>query len=165
MGMKVLIIYCSVHHGNTEKIVKAMAEVLDAEMVGIKDMRGRDLSEYGLIGFGSGIYFGTHHRSLLRFADKLPELRGKRGFIFSTSGIGNAGNMVHNIRLGISHYHVPLRKKLAAKGLDIRGEFNCRGFDTAGPLKIIGGIRKGRPDKRDIKRARTFAAGLLEKLV
>jgi len=162
--MKCLIVCSSVHHGNTRKIANAMAEILDAELAGPGEVDTGDLESYDLIGFGSGIYFGTHHRSLLRFADKLPELRGKRGFIFSTSGVGNAGNMVHNIRLGISHYHVPLRKKLAAKGLDIRGEFDCRGFDTAGPLKIIGGIRRGRPDKRDIKRARTFAAGLLEKL-
>ncbi len=33
MNAKLLVIYNSVHHGNTERIAKAMADVLEAKLV------------------------------------------------------------------------------------------------------------------------------------
>jgi len=36
--MENLIIYISTHHGNTEKVAKAMAEVLSAELVKVYDV-------------------------------------------------------------------------------------------------------------------------------
>jgi len=158
--METLIIYFSIHYGNTEKIAKAIAEVLNAELVKSSEVNVNELSKYDLIGFGSGIYFGQHDKSLLKLIDKLPDLKGKRVFIFSTSGVSNAGNFIHNIRHRISHFHVPLRKKLIKKGLNIIGEFTCRGFDTAGPFKLIGGISKGRPNEKDLQKARDFARKL-----
>ena len=62
--MKVLIIYISIHHGNTEKVVKEMAQVLDAKLLKLGEVNVHNLSEYDLIGFGSGIYFGKHHENL-----------------------------------------------------------------------------------------------------
>ena len=35
--MKVLIVYVSVHHGNTEKVAKAMANVLDADLIQVRE--------------------------------------------------------------------------------------------------------------------------------
>jgi len=158
--MKTLIIYISIHHRNTEKIAKAMAEVLEAKLVKPNEAYVKDLLECDLIGFGSGIYFGQHHKSLLKSIDKLPDLRVKKAFIFSTSGVSNSGNLLSNMRLKISHFHVPLRKALTNKAFDIIGEFNCRGFDTVGPFKIIGGINKGKPNESDIKEAKNFALNL-----
>jgi len=46
------------------------------------------------------------------------------------------------------------------RGFTIAGEFSCRGWDTFGLLKLIGGINKGRPDEQDLKRAEDFARHL-----
>lgn len=33
------------------------------------------------------------------------------------------------------------------------GKFGCRGYDTFGPFKLVGGIAKGHPNEEDIKRS------------
>ncbi|MCK4330497.1 flavodoxin family protein [candidate division WOR-3 bacterium] len=160
--MKTLIIYISIHHKNTERIAKVMAEVLEAPLVKPREIDINSLAEYDLLGFGSGIYFGKHHKSLLKLVDKLPNLKGRKVFVFSTSGVSNAGNFIHNIRHKVSNFHIPLREKLVKKGLVIVGEFTCKGFDTVGPFKLIGGISKGRPNEKDLKQVKIFARTLLE---
>ncbi len=86
--MKTLIIYQSIHHDNTEKIAKVMANVLEAKLVKPQELDISTVAEYDLIGFGSGIYWGKHHKSLLNMVDKLPSQKNKKAFIFSTSGVG-----------------------------------------------------------------------------
>jgi flavodoxin len=46
------------------------------------------------------------------------------------------------------------------KGFAIKGEFTSAGFDTFGPFKFIGGLKKGHPDEKDLEDARAFARGL-----
>jgi flavodoxin len=150
--MKALIIYISVHHGNTEKVAMVMANMLDAALLQVKQAHGSMLEQYDLIGFGSGIYFGKHHESLLDFVDKLPVIRNKKAFIFSTSGLRKIP-FVHN-------FDKPLKEKLQRKGFDIIGEFSCRGLDTYRATKLVGGINKGRPDAKDLRQAEDFASGL-----
>ena len=58
-----------------------------------------------------------------------------------------------------------IKEKLSEKSFDIIGEFSCRGFDTVGPFKLIGGINKGRPNEKDFENARNFAKDLLERLI
>ena len=41
-------------------------------------------------------------------------------------------------------------------GATIVGDFTCKGFDTYGPIKLIGGIAKGHPDNDDIAAAKRF---------
>ncbi|MEI3307063.1 MAG: hypothetical protein V8R40_14225 [Dysosmobacter sp.] len=36
------------------------------------------------------------------------------------------------------------------------GEFSCKGYNTFGPFKLIGGSAKGRPNEDDLENARTF---------
>jgi flavodoxin len=150
--MKALIIYISVHHSNTEKIAKAMANTLDATLLEVKQANASILEQYDLIGFGSGIYFGKHHESLLDFVNKLPMLRNKKAFIFSTSGLRKIP-LIHN-------FDKPLRKGLQQKGFDIIGEFSCRGLDTYRATKLVGGINKDRPNAQDLRQAEDFAKGL-----
>ncbi len=150
--MKTLIIYFSLHHGNTEKVAKAMANVLDADLLRVEQVDINMLAEYDLIGFGSGVYFGKFHKSLLELVDKLPRLENKRTFIFSTSGLRKIP-FIHD-------FAKPLKGKLKQKGLNIVGEFSCRGFDTSQAAKIIGGINRGRPDEKDLKQAEIFARSL-----
>jgi len=158
---KVLIIYQSVHHNNTKKIAEAMAEVLGAEIKKPSEVDIEEVKKYHLIGFGSGIYWGRHHPSIFKIVDQLTGLIGTKAFIFSTSGTSNARNFLHNIRHLVSHFHVHLRRELKNKGIKIIGEFSCRGFDTAGPLKQIGGISKGKPNQEDLENAKDFARGIL----
>jgi flavodoxin len=150
MGMRPLIIYISFHHGNTEIIARAIAESLGAELVLCPDIDIEALTRYDLIGFGSGIYFGQHHRSLLALAEQLPAAHGKSAFIFSTAGYPRL----------MTRWHGALKERLQKKGYTISGEYCCKGFDTYGPFRFIGGINKGRPNENDIIAAKSFARDL-----
>jgi len=148
--MKTLIIYTSVHHQNTEKVATVMAEELEADLVPTMEAQPGMPAVYDLVGFGSGIYFGKHHKTLLQFVETLPPVTQKRAFVFSTSGDGKI-------------HHAALKEKLASRGFTVVDEFCCRGWDTVGPLKLFGGINKGRPDGNDLAAARAFAQGLKNK--
>jgi len=50
------------------------------------------------------------------------------------------------------------------KGFDVIKEFSCKGFDTVGPFKFIGGISKGRPNEKDLENAKNFARSLKDKI-
>ncbi len=148
--MKFLVIYTSVHHGNTEKVARAIAEELNADLMEAGKAEVEKLAEYDVIGFGSGIYFLKHHKSLIDFVEKLPELN-KKAFIFSTRG-GTPVFINHRV----------LKRKLRSKELKIIGEFSCKGYDTYGLLKLIGGINKGKPGEKEIERARKFARKIMK---
>jgi len=149
--MKTLIICKSIHHGNTQKVAEVIADVLEAKLVKPEELDINTVVEYDLVGFGSGIYYGKHHRDLLSVVDSLFSVKNKKAFIFSTSGTGEK-NIKRNHRL--------IKEKLVVRGFTIAGEFSCRGWDTFGLLKLIGGINKGRPDEQDLKRAEDFARHL-----
>ncbi len=140
--MKTAIVYASVHHGNTKKLLDVIAQGRDdITLMDAAAQKEADLSPYDLIGFASGIYFGKFHESVLAFARKnLPEK--KRVFLLSTYGGGNGTKAVREI--------------LDARSADVLGEFSCRAFDTFGPFKLIGGINKGHPDAKDLEDARRF---------
>ncbi len=150
--MKTLIICKSIHHQNTQKIAKQIATVLKAEIKEPEKVGEEELKNYDLIGFGSGIYGWRHHKSLLKLADNLSNItkKTKKAFIFSTNGRGDK-----------IPGHLVLKKKLEDKGFKIIDEFSCKGFDTFGPLKLIGGINKGKPDEQDLKEAKQFAKNLV----
>jgi len=149
--MKTLIVYESPHHGNTEKIAKVIAEVLEAKLVKPKELEVSAVAECDLLGFGSGIYIGKHHKDLFSIVDKLPHHENKKAFIFSTSGAGEKN---------IARNHKAMRKKLMGKGFTIVGEFSRKGFSDVGPLKLFGGVNKGRPNEDDLSTVRDFAKRL-----
>jgi len=148
--MKTLIVYTSVHHQNTEKVAEVMAEEIKADLIPTEKVQPETIATYDLIGFGSGIYFGKHHKTLLQFVESLPPVSQKTAFVFSTCGDGKM-------------HHTALKEKLVNRGFVIVDEFCCRGWDTVGPLKLFGGINKGRPDEKDLAAARAFAQGLKNK--
>ena len=55
-----------------------------------------------------------------------------------------------------------MEKISAEKHCPVLGEFSCKGYDTFGPFKLVGGIAKGRPNERDLEQARTFYRNLIE---
>jgi flavodoxin len=154
--MKSILVIYSYHHHNTEKIANVFAKVLDAEIITPQEIKPEQLQEYDLIGFGSGIYSAKHHESLLELADKLPHVKSRKVFLFSTSGITGQAKANKD--------HLTLREKLQSKGYIIVDEFQCKGFNTNSFLKLFGGMNKGRPNPKDLKHAEEFVQSIKKKL-
>ena len=143
--MKKAIIYASVHHGNTKKIVDAIAASSEVELIDATQVKEKDLSGYDRIGFASGIYYGKFHQAVLNFASvNLPT--NKNIFLICTYG----GTAVWK----------SMEEIVAAKKANIIGRYACKGYDTFGPFKLVGGIAKGHPDADEIARAVRFYEGL-----
>ncbi len=143
--MKTAIIYYSAHHGNTRKLVEAVAQGRDVTLIDALTAKSTDLSGYDLIGFASGIYFGKFHQSVVEFAkNNLPQ--GKKVFFLSTYGGSNGTRAIE--------------EAVKVKDARIVGGFGCKGYDTFGPFRLVGGIAKGHPDEADLKNARDFFDGL-----
>jgi flavodoxin len=157
LDVKNAIIYVSIHNGNTEKVAKAFAKVLNADLKKPEQIEPNSLSDYELIGFGSGIYSEKHHTDLLDLADKLPHVTNKKAFIFSTCSA--VGGMTEEV---VIKNHRILKEKLQSKGYIIVDEFSCKGFNTNSFLKFFGGINKGRPNVEDLKNAERFTDNLIK---
>jgi flavodoxin len=151
--MKSLVVYASIHHQNTEKVATVIAAELEANLLSVFQAHPDALAAYDLVGFGSGIYGMKFHKTIMKFAEALPVVAEKQAFVFSTSGRG-----------GIKH-HAAFKELLESRGFAIVGEFSCKGWDTVGPLRLVGGINKGRPNEEDLEHARVFARGLKEESV
>jgi flavodoxin len=153
LPVKSLVVVFSYHHGNTEKIAQAVANVLDAPVKTPRQVTPDEIREYDLVGFGSGIYSATFDPSVLDLADRLPNTAGKKAFLFSTYG---APAFIAN-REFIEKNHQQIREKLQAKGFTIIGEFGCAGWNTNSFLRFFGGLNKGRPNAEDLRNAEEFA--------
>ena len=139
--MRKAIVYASVHHGNTEKLVKGIAEECQVDLIDAVKQPDADLSSYDMIGFASGIYFSKFHQSILGFVKKnLTD--DKKVFLICTYG-------------GSANYK-SIEQILNKKHSKVIGKFGCKGYDTFGPFKLLGGIAKGHPDEEDIKNAEHF---------
>ncbi len=154
--MKSLLICVSVSNGNTRRVADRMAEVLGAEVVEPEAVDVETLADYDLVGFGSGIYFMAVHPRLWRLVRRLPRSNGIRVFTFFTSGARE---------LPLLGYSRRIRHQLASKGFAVLDSFSCRGLDTVGPLRLFGGVNKGRPNDGDLDRAAAFATRLRERVV
>jgi len=145
-----LIVYKSYHRMNTEKVAKAMAEAMNAQLTKVEDARPEALAEYDLIGFGSGIYGLKHHKALIDLIEAMPAM-DKNVFV---STCGNLREVNHKL----------IKEKLTERGCHIVGEFAGAlrlNRDWKGALAFIGGKNKGHPDEKDLENARAFAKGLL----
>ncbi|MCK5128405.1 MAG: flavodoxin family protein [Clostridiales bacterium] len=150
--MKTLIIYKSIHLGNTKKIAETIAKVLDADLLQPGQLDADKIAEYDLIGFGSGIYSDTYHPTILKLIDGTHHLNSKRVFIFSTAGVIYKKS------------HIEIKQKLRAKNTIFMDEFYCKGLNKNSFLKFFGGMNKGRPNADDLKRALNFANALQNSL-
>ena len=118
--MKAAIVYYSKHHGNTKKLLDAIAQAYDVDLIDVSNTKVFDLFEYEVIGFASGIYINKIYMNAIKSIVK-------------------------------------------AKHAEILGEYECFGFDTFGPLKLLGGIRKGHPTVEEMNRAVEFYTGIVNK--
>jgi len=162
--MKSLIVVFSYHHNNTQKVAEVFAKVLDAQTKTPQQTSPEEIQQFDLVGFGSGIYAGKHHESLIDLADKLQPVTDKKAFIFSTSGMPVAVSGQQRLEAYTRKCHKPLKEKLIPKGYVIIDEFGCAGFNTNKFLKYFGGINKGRPNADDLKHAEDFARNLKQNL-
>src|SRR5271157_26842 len=153
--MKSALICVSTHHGNTEKIARVMADVLEARLLRPGEATTEVLSELDLLGFGSGIYYSKHHKTLLNLVSRLPVVKNKKAFVFSTAGVSD--RLVEKNR---TKNHKALMDKLAEKGFNVIGEFSCCGYMTWAYYRFLGGRNNGRPNKDDLKRVWEFAESL-----
>ena len=111
--MRKAIIYASVHHGNTEKLVKSIAEECQVDLIDAVKQSDADLSSYDMICTYGG---SANYKSIEQILDK--------------------------------------------KHASVDGKFGCKGYDTFGPFKLVGGIAKGHPDDKDIQNAVEFVKNL-----
>ena len=44
--MKIAIVYSSIHHGNTKKVVEAIKDEIGVELIKVKEASSKDLSQY-----------------------------------------------------------------------------------------------------------------------
>lgn len=161
MVKKVLIIVYSYHHKNTEKIAKAMAKILDAEIRKPYEIIPDDIKEYDLVGFGSGIYSSNLHKSILDFIDKIQKVKDKTAIVFSTCGAPGFAVDGGHVQDYLEKVHKEVKQKLRLKGYKVVDEFICPGWNTNSFLKLFGGINKGRPNDTDLKNAEEFAKNLI----
>lgn len=145
--MKTAIVYYSKHHGNTKKLLDAIAAKNEVTLIDVTANPSADLSGYDRIGFASGIYYSKFQKTLLAYAENnMPE--GKETFFIYTYGAEKAG-YTKAIAEAVNKHHAK-----------ILGEFGCLGFDSFGPFKLIGGIAKGHPNQTDMDKAVAFYKGL-----
>ena len=142
--MTTAIVYVSSHHGNTKKLLDAVAENFpEVRLIDALKEKDADLSGYDRIGFASGIAYGKFYPQLLAYmTEKLPA--GKPVFFVCTYGLRRGG------------YFDAVRQSAADKGCAVLGEYGCLGYDTYGPLRLIGGLAKGHPDAGELAAAAEF---------
>ncbi len=147
--MKSCIVYASTHHGNTKKVVDAIANETGVELIDATQVHEKKLSEYDLIGFASGIFFTKFSEQVLNFA-RVNLVKDKKVFFIAT-----AGNPLDiNFRA--------IEEIAEEKNCQVVGRYQCKGFDTFGPFKIVGGIQKGHPDESELAEAVEFYKGLVD---
>ncbi len=141
--MKTAIVYYSQHHENTKKLLDAIAAQEDVTLINVVENKNADLTAFACVGFASGIYFASFAKQLLAFAEtNLPDK--KDVFFMNTCGV----------QRGV--YFDAIRRITKVKQCRELGAYQCLGFDTFGPFKLVGGIAKGHPNEDEIAAAVSF---------
>ena len=144
---KTVIVYASKHHGNTYKLVKAISDKYPVATIDVTKEFVVDLSEYDMIGFASGIDFGKFYEEIENFAkENLPTQ--KKVFFLYTCAMDRKG------------FTDSMREIVEQKDGEILGEYGCKGYNTYGPWKMIGGMNKKHPTEIEIAESVEFFSTL-----
>ena len=144
----IAIIYASTHHGSTKKLVDAISEKYDITQIDAENHNTADLSEYDMIGFASGIDFGKFYTSVEEFLiNNLPKSK-KVFFLYTCAKTSD-------------RFTKTMKEKALGKDAVIMGEYGCKGYNTYGPWKLIGGMNKNHPDKEELDGAVRFFESIL----
>ena len=145
---KTVIIYASKHHGNTYKLVKAIAEKYQVDIIDASEVSIADLSDYNRIGFASGIDFGRFYECVENFAKENLPMKKEVFFIY-TCAMERKG------------FTDSMREIVSQRNAIILGEYGCKGYNTYGPWKVIGGMNKKHPTEEEISEALKFYANFM----
>lgn len=149
--MRTVIIYASKHHGNTKKVCDRLAEECQVTLVEASEVSGSfPWADYDLVGFASGIAYKKFYTAVNEAAGQIPS--GKRVFFVYTCA-KNDQDFSENIR-GI----------VESRGSECVGSYGCRGFNTYGPLKLIGGMNKKNPTEDELAGAVGFYRSLIDNM-
>ncbi|WP_316630152.1 flavodoxin domain-containing protein [uncultured Ruminococcus sp.] len=146
--MNTVLVYYSEHHGNTKKLLDAIAAAdSSVALIDVTKQLDTDLSSFDRIGFASGIYFSSFAKQIISFADAyLPD--NKDVFYIYTHGAPKGG------------FLKGIREIAAKRNCRELGKYHCLGYDTFGPFKLVGGIAKGHPTEEEIQAAVRFYQAL-----
>ena len=145
-----IIIYSSHHHGNTEKLVKKVVDGTDIKVISVEDAFNIDFNEYNCIGFASGIDFGKFYPDIIEIAKKIPE--NKNVFaIFTCASV--------NSKMGGQ-----IREIAELRNCKFLGKYGCKGYNTYGPWKLIGGMNKNHPNEDEINEGKKFIENIIKEL-
>ena len=145
--MKSIIIYASRHHGNTKKLAEHLAVQYDIALVDAQTTSQVDFGHYDLIGFASGMDFGKFYPPVTEMAKKLPA--GKSIYALYTCARDQA------------RYGSEIEEIAVQTGCTYLGKYGCRGYNTYGPWKLIGGMNKDHPSREELEGACAFYEGIL----
>ena len=146
--MKTAICYLSCHHGNTRKVVEAMAKAGGTDLIDLHTQPNPTLGGYDCVGFASGIYLSDMHKTVVEFARQHLPAGKPVFFVYTYGGAKGRGTKT-------------LRRIAEEKGCPVLGEFSCKGYDTFGPFKLVGGLAKGHPNAKDLEQAQQFYRSLI----
>jgi flavodoxin len=151
--MKSIVIYYS-QSGNTGKIARAINKGMvlagvQCDLVHVKDIDPKDLSQYDLIGLGSPVWMGGFTPNVRIFVESIPKQNGNHIFSFNTHGVMP------------ELYFPTVIRKLEMKGFTVVGMkdwFGSVHFQVA--FKPY--FTDGHPDEIDLKEAENFGREMVE---
>ncbi len=141
--MKTIIIYESKHHGNTKKVCDRVAAECQVELIEAGRVDSKlNWEVYNLVGLDQGIAYSKFYDSVNRVAEHIPA--GKGAFFIYTCAKND------------KDFAAKIKKVVEERGTRCLGTYGCRGFNTYGPLKLIGGMNKSNPNEDELKAAVEF---------
>ena len=144
---KTAIVFASTHHQNTRKLADAIAAAHDVTLIDATRCEVADLTNYDIIGFASGIDFSRFYAPVEAFlARNLP--LGKRVFFLYTAAAPSP------------RFTQSVKAAATQKGAVLLGEYGCKGYNTYGPWKLIGGMNKRHPTAKEVADAVAFFESL-----
>lgn len=148
--MKTVIVYTSAHHGNTKKLVDAIAAEYGIETIDAMKNKEADLTGYDCIGIASGIAYSKYYPQMIEFIEEnLPE--NKKVFFMHTAASPR------------ENHASDVKAITDERGCESLGTYFCKGFNTYGPFKLIGGIGKGHPTADECNAAVAFFGEMIRR--
>ncbi len=123
-------------------MVEAISKELNIVAIDAETEEIPDLTTYDNIIFTSGIDFGKFYEPVANVARKVPT--GKKVYAIYTCASVNdkIGNDIKTI--------------VEERGCTFEGKYGCKGYNTYGPWKVIGGMNKKHPSINEIHSAILF---------
>lgn len=158
--LQALIIYGS-SRGTTTKIADSIAEGMknagasvSAITVDFVSLMPDRLRKADVLGIGSPVYFLREARYMTDFLGSLPELEGKKAFVFCNCGMDRVGETLHR-----------MHAVLSARGAVVVGAQHFRSAMSYIPYRKRGfGNPDSLPDEKELSAARGFGERMTQAL-